>query len=61
MTGHISATGNGAGTAVVFKNCAPFIKCTNHINSDFAENLHIAMSKYNLMKCSDNYLDTSGS
>ena len=56
-------TGNGADTEAAFKNCAPFIKCTNYINDghiDDAENIDIAAPIYNLIEYSDNYSHTSG-
>ena len=34
LTGDISVAGDEAGTAVAFKNCAPFIKCTSYIPGD---------------------------
>ena len=46
VTGDITATGGGANTSVVFKNCAPFTKCIIHINDqhiDTAESLDITM------------------
>ena len=49
---------------VAFKNCAPFTKCVTHINDEHvenAENLNIIMPMYNLIECSDNYADSSGS
>ena len=61
---NITATGGDANTKVVFKNCAPFIKCITHINDehvDDAANLDIIMPMYNLIEYSDNYSDTSGS
>lgn len=63
VTGRISVTVNGVGTAIAFKNRAAFLKYTTHINdvfADTAENLDITMPKYNLTEYSDNYLDTSG-
>ena len=37
VTGDISLTGNEAGISVAFKNCAPFIKRTTHINNVFLD------------------------
>ena len=62
-TGDVTATGGDANTRVVFKNCAPFMKCIPHINNehvDNADNLGIIMRMYNLTEYSDNYSDTSG-
>ena len=62
-TGDVTATGGDANTRVVFKNCAPFMKCIPHINNehvDNANNLGIIMRMYNLTEYSDNYSDTSG-
>ena len=55
-------TGND--TRVAFKNCAPFSRCKTEINDvliDGANHMYIPMPMYNLIKYSDNYLDTSGS
>ena len=63
-TGDVTATGGDANTRVVFKNCAPFMKCIPHINNEHvgnANNLGIIMPMYNLIEYSDNYSDTSGS
>ena len=63
-TGDVTGTGGDANTRVVFKNCAPFMKCISHINNehvDNANNLGIIMPMYNLMEYSDNYSDISGS
>ena len=49
---------------VIFKYCAPFIKCTSKISGteiDNAQDIHIVMLMYNLIEYSDNYLKTSGS
>ena len=49
---------------VVFKNCAPFEKCSTEIDGtlvDEANFINIAMPMYNLIEYSDNYSDTSGS
>ena len=64
VTGDVTATGGDANTRVVFKNCAPFMKCIPHINNEHvgnAHNLGIIMPMYNLIEYSDNYSDTSGS
>ena len=52
-----------ADTQVVFKNCAPFKKCTTGIDGnlvDEADFINITMSMYNLIEYGDNYSDTSG-
>ena len=49
---------------VIFKNCAPFIKCINRINSteiDNAKDIDIVMPINNLTEQSDNHSKTSGS
>ena len=49
---------------VVFKNCAPFEKCSTEIDGtlvDEANFINITMLMYNLIEYSDNYSDTSGS
>ena len=64
VTTDIAATGGNVNTRVVFKNCAPFTKCTTHINDKHADdvnNLAIIMPMYNLIEYSDNYSGSSGS
>ena len=64
MTGNINVTGGDDDTKVVFKNCAPFEKCTTEINETFVDEvdiINIAMHMYNLIEYSNNYSDTSGS
>ena len=64
VTGHITATRGNANTRVAFKNCTSFTKCMIDINDehvDNADHLDIIMPMYNLIECSDNYSDTSGS
>ena len=42
---------------VIFKNCAPFVKCINRINNadiDTAQDIDIEMAMYNLIEYSDN-------
>ena len=49
---------------IIFKNCAPFIKCISRINNtdiDNAQDIDIVMPMYNLIEYSDNYSKTSGS
>ena len=49
-------------TRLALKNCAPFTKFNLEINDehvDTAENLDIAMPRYNLIEYSDNYQDSS--
>ena len=53
-----------AATQVVFKNCAPFEKCSTEIDGTLvheANFINITIPMYNLIKHSDNYSDTSGS
>ena len=56
--------GHNNSTQVVFKNCAPFIKCIRQIHAiiiDDAEDLALVVLMYNFMKHSWNYSDTTGS
>ena len=49
---------------LAFKNYAPFISCISKINNtliDYAEDLDIVMSMYNLLGYSKNYRKTTGS
>ena len=51
-------------TQVIFKNCAPFEKCSTEIVGtlvDEANFINITMAMYNLIEYSDIYYDTSGS
>ena len=51
-----------AATQVVFKNCAPFKKCSTEIDGTFVDEtdfINITMPMYNLIEYSDNYSDTS--
>ena len=53
-----------ANSVVAFKNCAPFRTCGVTINYEHvekAEDLDIVMPMYNLLECSDNYQDSTGS
>ena len=64
MTGDIKVTNIAADTNVAFKNRVPFTRCVTHINDghvETAENLDIIMTMHNLIECSDNYSDSSGS
>ena len=74
VEGKITVVGQGgyaAGIAadinnkeVVYKNCAPFIKCISKINNaevDNAEDLDIVMPMYSLLECGENYVKTSAS
>ena len=59
-----TVTGGNANTKVAFKSCAPFKKCRTEINDTFVDEvdfINIAMPLYNLIECSDNYSDNSGS
>ena len=62
VTGDIENKANNA--SVAFRNCAPFTKCSTHINDEHletAENLDIITPMYNLLEYSDNYEESSGS
>ena len=62
VTGNITSGGNDTKSA--FKNCAPFRTCITQINETFADkakHINIAMPMYNLIECSGNYSDSSGS
>ena len=64
VSGNIKFADVAANTNVVFKNCAPFIRCVTHINDEHvetAENLDVIIPMYNLIEYSDNYADSSGS
>ena len=48
---------------VLIKNCARFTDCINEINNaqgDNAKDIDVAMSIYNFIEYSDNYLQTPG-
>ena len=58
------APANNTNKKVIFKNCAPFIKCINKTNNtqiDNAEYIDIVMPMYNLREYSDNYSKISAS
>ena len=58
------AGANNANKKVVFKNCAPFIKCISEINNtqiDNAEYIDTVMSMYSLVEYSDNCSKASAS
>ena len=64
VTGNINITGGNNNTKVAFKNCSPFRKYRTEINETFindADFINITMPMYNLIECSNNYSDTSGS
>ena len=64
VTGNITVTGGDANTKLIFKNCAPFKECRTEINETFVdetEYINFAIPMYNLIECSDNYSNTSGS
>ena len=49
---------------IIFKNFAPFTDCISEINNaqvDDAKDIDVVMPMYNLIKCSDICLKTSGS
>ena len=51
-------------TQVSLKNCASFTKCITKIDVttvDDAEDLHLFTAMYNLIECSSNYSETTGS
>ena len=53
-----------AATEVVFKNCAPFKKCSTEIDGSLVDEgdfINITVPIYNSIEYSDNYSDTSGS
>ena len=50
-----------ASTQVIFKNCAPFKRCSTEIDGTLIDETHvinITMPMYNLIEYSDNYFDT---
>ena len=50
-------------TQVEYKNCAPFTKCITKVDGttiDYAEDLDLVMSVYNLTECSSTYSETIG-
>ena len=72
VEGRITVVGQGADDAaiaadrsnkeVVFKSCAPFIKCMSKIDNAGAYNagdLDIVMPMYNLLEYSENYAKTA--
>ena len=74
VSGTITITGTGNNDAarrlvegnnrVIFKNCAPFTDCiseTNNTKIDNAKYIDIGMAMYNLIECTNNYLETSES
>ena len=64
VTGNINFTGSDNNTKVIFKNCAPFEKCSTEIDGtlvDEANFINITMPMYNLIEYSDSYSDTSRS
>ena len=64
MTGDINVADIAANTNFAFKNCSLFTRYATHINDEHvgtAENLDMIMPMYNLIECSDNYADFSGS
>ena len=61
VTGNITATTNNDVAQVIFKNCAPFEKCSTEINGTLVDDvdfINIAMPMYNLVEYSDNYSHT---
>ena len=51
-------------TQVAFRNCAPFTECIEKLDGttiDDTEDLDLVMSIYNLIECSSNYSEATGS
>ena len=64
VTGNIAVVEANNNTKVAFKNCLPFRECRTEKDETFVENAehsNIAMPMHNLIECSDNYSDLSGS
>ena len=74
VKGKITITGAGHNDAVkrlnernkgvIFKTCAPLIKCITRINGteiDNGQDIDVVMAMYNLIRYSHNYSKTSGS
>ena len=64
LRGDITIMGQNNATQVAFEDCAPFIKSIPKIDEtaiDDAEDLDLVMPMYNLLKCSWNYFNTTGS
>ena len=64
VTGNIKVENGNDATRVAIKNCDPFTKAFFKLNDsqvDTADNLDLAMNLYNMLECSDNYADTTGS
>ena len=60
----LAADAGNKNIEVVFKNCTSFTSCISEINNtqiDNVEDIDIVMPVYNLMECSDNYSESSGS
>ena len=60
----IITTAHKSASPIASKNCAPFTTCITKIDRktiDDAEDLHLAMSMYNLIEYSSNYSDTTKS
>ena len=56
-----AADANANNTEKIFKNCAPFTNCISEVNNtqiDYAKDIDIVMSMYNLIEYSDNYAKT---
>ena len=64
LTRNITAISGDTNTRVLFQSCVPYTnRITHNIDehADGAKSLDIIMPMYNLMECSDNYSDASGS
>ena len=60
VTQKVTAIPNAV-TQVIFKNCAPFGKCSTEIDGTLADEtdfINITMTMYNLIEYSDNYSNT---
>ena len=59
----VEADTNNTNKKVTFKNCAPFTDCISEINNTQVDNSKniVVMPVYNLIECSDNYSNSSGS
>ena len=64
LAGDMKVTSVAVDTNVAFKDCAPFTRCITHTNEkrfDTTKDFDITMPMYNLIACTDNYSDASGS
>ena len=64
VTGNIKVQNGNDATRVAIKNCYPFTRVFFKLNNeqvDIAENLDLTLNLYNMLECSNNYADTTGS